>query len=206
MRGLMLKEIYTMKHMYKSWALAFLFVAVYSAAFKNIGLVYMFPVMFGFNGIVTSFSSDEASQWDVSVLAMPVNRKKVVQSKYAFMLFMDFLMTAAATAVVFLGCGLGFGFLREMLLTGGALVSILMIYQAIEIPVIFRVGVEKARLLCLVMALTPLLCLAIPWVKFPVGITVSDLMRWEIGAFFAAAAALAVSYHLSVKIYARKAF
>lgn len=174
MRGLIRKEFLMTKSVWRSWILAFIVLGGYSVMFRsgdsyyNTGMIYVWPVIAGMNGTLNSFYSDSRYQWNLTALTMPVRRREIVFTKYIYMYLLDLVTGAIATALVILGdlAGIGTGLAVNLLIGGGIMLTLLML-QALMVPITYRFGPERASVLCVVPALSPLLLLAAPWGALP---------------------------------------
>ena len=174
MRGLIRKEFLMTKSVWRSWILAFIVLGGYSVMFRsgdsyyNTGMIYVWPVIAGMNGTLNSFYSDSRYQWNLTALTMPVRRREIVFTKYIYMYLLDLVTGAIATALVILGdlAGIGTGLAVNLLIGGGIMLTLLML-QALMVPIPYRFGPERASVLCVVLALSPLLLLAVPWGALP---------------------------------------
>lgn len=112
-----------------------LFVVLYSALLPQTVMAY-----------------NEKNKWDRMVLTMPVSRDQIVGERY----LMSFLLVASAfvicIAFAFIKTLIGGGDINEalqfVLLMGGMTIIINSIY----LPVIFRFGMERARLCVIIIA------------------------------------------------------
>lgn len=148
MKGLFYKELYTLSSYKKTivvFFLIFIFVAFLNKAYVMLPIMMALPAMMA---TVATFSYDELARWDRFALTLPIGRHDLVRGKYYFFL------------VLVLGCLL-FGFLLTMVfqvvmngaiqwedLVGslvGAIIGVIGC-TCIQIPLIYRYGVEKARI------------------------------------------------------------
>lgn len=98
MKGLILKDIYSLK---KSFILIFIcFSILFGVAVVSdfSGYLLMFPI-FGSTIISSSFSIDEMSKWNLYVFSLPSGRKAVISSKY-ILLTLVCLASAVVTFVI----------------------------------------------------------------------------------------------------------
>ncbi len=151
MKGLILKDIYTLRQQGK----IYLFMAVFFAAIALIGqdsssfvgvicvLVAMLPV--------TALSYDERANWDRYALTMPLTRRDIVLGKY--------LLACIASAIGFL-----FAFCFTLVTNGNLsrsaflaatfwLLSLFLF--SVLMPIFFKFGVEKGRMIMLAVLFIP---------------------------------------------------
>ena len=106
----------------------------------------VYPVLLGSIMPITLMSYDERSHWDLYCSTLPLSRKTVVNERYllGFLCFLVFLaLTMLSQAVVLLPQGRG-GELGDLV---GMLCLIGLLPPAVMLPICFRWGVEKARIL-----------------------------------------------------------
>lgn len=209
MTGLVLKDILVLRKAAKIYIamLAFYLVLTITGAFDKTmmtGFVTLFTMMMP----ISSFSYDELARWDKFAAALPVSRRGIVGSKYLLVLLLGGaaeVLIAAAAVVLFLVNRTAPG---EVLLAGLACVAVGMILNSILLPLLFKFGAEKGRLLTMaVMAAIFLLGLGGAKLLGEEAL-LSILSRYE---GFVALAVIAivllaffVSYRISLGIYGKK--
>ena len=153
MKGLILKDLINLKAQYKIFLVMitfFVFFAILGDNHDTLGLILtMITIMLP----ITAMAYDERSQWDKYALTMPVARKDLVLSKYLLG-----LLLAGAALVVNLAFQVlsGPGLTTEAVLPcigmfGGAIFALSLI-----LPVMFKFGVEKGRLVLMLTMFLPL--------------------------------------------------
>lgn len=209
MKGLLLKDILGMKSFFKF----FLIVVVICTAISigagrgdfSAGIATSVSVFIGGMMGFTSFAYDTAYGWDQYVLTLPYTKKQIVLAKYVFSLLIT-------------GIGAGIGLVANLIIAGvGAsqgdayadtvialLLCMVVMFISLMIPLMFRYGVEKARIIVIIIFIVPFMLLALLG-----GQNGADGMQKTIEMIlpwmpFAAAAALVVSWFCSVRIYERK--
>jgi ABC-type transport system involved in multi-copper enzyme maturation permease subunit len=153
MKGLILKDLMNLKQQCKVFILVIGLWLVLSIADNNPsffgGLVAMFAVLV----TITTLAYDEKAKWDRYALTMPVSRTDIVLSKY----LLAFLCSAAGTLISFaVGLALSQN-ITEALSTSLAFLSLAMIFASIVLPILFKFGVEKGRMIVLAVLLLPTL-------------------------------------------------
>lgn len=169
MKGLLLKDLLGLRKYLRT---VMLIIALYalmtflmdSAVFLG-GMIVIMSAMIA----VTSFSFDHLAGWDVYALSLPVSRRDVVASKYVLALIFTLGGTALSVLVSVLhGAFQHSGDLLETLATNYALFVVGMVFVAILLPLLFKFGAEKARLLIVAV-------FAVPTAVFVALSTVSDI-------------------------------
>jgi hypothetical protein len=147
MKGLILKDIYVvLKQMKVLLLIVVLFTIMLGYTFGVFLLLYcaMLPI--------TTIAYDEKAKWDKYAATMPYSRRDIVLSKY----LLGLGCMAAALIVVFIGT-LVYGLFTDTVFTGDALVDLVimlislfcvtLIFMAVNLPIIFKWGVEKGRMI-----------------------------------------------------------
>lgn len=162
MKSLVRKDLYNIWHNMKSMLLILLFLAVVFTFFSTArNYIFIAPVMCSMM-VVTTFSFDDSSDWNRYAMIMPVSKKELVAGKFIILLVFVF------TGVVFglIGGTIGAIFTNQMpltadmigeqLLTALAALSVTLILGGISIPLVFRFGAERGRMLLLVSYIVPI--------------------------------------------------
>lgn len=209
MIGLLLKDIYVLKKYLKQIGFTFIFFMAFTVYLKSpyylIGMMVMMSTMM----IITSMSYDEQVKWDKYALTMPLVRKDIVLSKYLLLILSAAVGTVFSTVI---GCIVAavmkLGGYGSIFLAAGIIFLIAITIFSILIPILFKFGVEKARIIMLVV-------FAIPF--FLVGGTVKLLQQMNVPmpsietvkmmGFASPVVALIIyfiSYNISIAIYEKK--
>lgn len=153
MSGLIYKDLINLGQQWKTYLLILVFWGGLSVMQKN---PYFFGGMFSVYMVIvllTACGYDEKTGWDKYALTMPVSRSSIVLSKYVLGLVMDVLGFVTA-AIFFVMSGTS---LQEMMVGQCVFQTISLFLLAVEFPIIFKFGVEKARLSVAVIMLAPVL-------------------------------------------------
>lgn len=208
MKGLILKDLYITKNNSRFYLLFLGLFGIVSLTQGDGGMSFLpFCVILCSVLVVSSLSYDELSKWDRLALCMPITRRQVVASKY----LLHLIFTAVGVLL-----GLGIGVLSLLIHDGGDYMALLTLvatsaaialtYGALVLPLIFRYGPEKGRILLILLALVPA-ALVGTGASIGNGAPSAELISRLV--YFAPAAALAlfgISYPISVKIYEKKQF
>lgn len=203
MKALMLKDLLCLRQQAKSVGLVLLVWLVISIATQNgqffcaLGVIYviMLPMM--------TLSFDERSKWDSRALTMPVTRVQLVLSRYVMSLLAGLVLCGLGAAVIAVLDG------PENVVSslGFYLLGVLML--AIAMPLMLKLGVEKARILVALCYLVPFIALLL---AEKLGMDVEGALsmlvsaRNAVAAAAIIAAALLLSMLASLSIYSRKEF
>ena len=188
MIGLMIKDVYTMKKQSKMTLLISLFYIIFSIADKNIGFL-SFVVMFANLGILLStFSYDEKSHWEKYSRILPVSYQKIVFSRYAEILIINAAVFAIIMPISF--------FIRnpdleilEVLSIIVAVICVSIILLSIIFPIIFKLGMEKARVMIFIIIFIPI-CATVTLGKLDIGLNMAEFLDSPIVNY--------ISYHLYI--------
>lgn len=208
MIGLLLKDLYTMRQYAKTMLVMLLMFAVISAGLDNPATFFEgFFILMSMMLAITSFSYDALAKWDRYALSLPVTRKEIVGEKYllSLMLCLGSAVISFLIALVVLKFSPvdGFG-LKEQLIATAAIICSALFFAAILLPLTFKFGVEKSRILMIaVFAVIPAAVIALNKIGVPMPSQSTAF------AFLKLLPAVIIvlyilSYLLSVKIYARK--
>ncbi|MDF2941519.1 MAG: putative rane protein [Herbinix sp.] len=156
MKGLIWKDIINLKRNVKIFGLltvlyAFMAFTSKDASFFGSIFTMLFAIL-----TMSTFSYDEAAKWDGYALTMPVTRENIVQSKYIMMLLLTLIGVVFSAGVTILlnivlkSHTMFYGI--QICIFGAALV---MLFYSITIPIITKLGMEKARLAFFAVYLIP---------------------------------------------------
>lgn len=108
--------------------------------------------------VTTTMSLDSAAKWDIYALTMPVTRKEMVESKYILAVLL------ALFGVISSGIVLSVSYLilknvewKEAVILLGMVLGIGFLYLSFILPLLFKFGVEKARVFMMLGYLVPLI-------------------------------------------------
>ena len=206
MKGLLLKDLLNLKSTFKMLGAMIVFFAV---AFLREGNSFVFGIiilMFAMM-VVTTISYDDLAKWDAYALTMPVTRKEMVLSKYLVMVLLNTLGAVLSLIIGIVGSFLmNQSFDLEILVIVGLVYLIAFIFGSVIIPLIYKFGTEKARLMLFLCALLPTaLILLVEQLDVPLPTTGNP---WIYLILLVACSVIGVilSYLISLKIYTKKEF
>ncbi len=153
MTGLLLKDLLNLKRMLKQYLVILGVMCVWSVMMKNPSFISMYLVLCTAMIIPSTFSYDEYAQFDKYALTMPLTRKNLVQEKYLLLLLL-------------IGSGMALGILVSVFLNlfiqenplelvgvGGVMGCLFLVVYSIVVPLIYKLGAEKARMMMAVIYL-----------------------------------------------------
>lgn len=153
MKGLLLKDIYNLRKIGKQYLLILLFFTCYCFFLKNPSFFPMMTVMSFSMLVLTSMGYDEVAGFDKYVLTLPLNREDLVRTKYlllVLLLIFSFVLGMLGSTLIGLFMqGETEPILDQMLSVAPVVVIFLLVYATI-LPLVFKLGVEKARMMMMV--------------------------------------------------------
>lgn len=159
MKSLVIKDLYNIGHNAKSMLFILLVLAFIMIPF---GGVYAYIIMSGIlcsMMVTTTFSFDDNSKWMKYAMVMPVTKKDIVIGKFVVLLI--FSAIGAVSGLVIGSIGgiilhkVSFGDILTLLLVGVTSLAIAVIIGSMSIPLLFKFGAEKARMLMFISCIVP---------------------------------------------------
>lgn len=153
MKGLLLKDFYLMRSLFKSYLLVLgifavlTFVGIYDSGFMASFLALM-CIMFPVN----LFAYDEQARWDKYAAALPTGRAGVVKARYLFTLIVclgAILLSGVIQAAAFL-LGTREGTLVDTVFSGVIPAAFGTLMNAVLLPLLYRFGAQRGRIYLLV--------------------------------------------------------
>lgn len=215
-KGLMTKDLLQLKSYRKSlivFIVIYFFIAISQSNIEGISamLVVMLTLGFGMFSIAT-FNYDESSKADKYILTLPLTKKEVVLSKYAFCIcstligciigiILSFIITFIITKTI--------PNILDILSIGIGTIFGISVVEAIQIPCIYKWGAEKGRLnMFILVVLASLILGGISFVAFDITQVnnVIGLIEKIIPIILLIAIFLVyfTSYKVSCKIYSKR--
>ncbi len=212
MKGLLLKDIYNMRKVGKQYLLILLFFTCYCFFLKNPSFFPMMTVMSFSMLVLTTMGYDEAAGFDKYALTLPLNREDLVRAKYlllVMLLVFSFVLGMLGSTLIGLFMqGDTEPILDQMLSVATVAVIFLLVYATI-LPLVFKLGVEKARMMMMVCYIAVFAGIFIVF-KLAVGLGASgELMEEKMMILVPAAVILTVlyligSYFVSIRIIRKR--
>ena len=215
MIGLLKKEYYLMEGQMKSWLIVAVFCFFYSYFMNADSFLFMLIILIGIMSTMTVFSLDKACGWDTYAISLPLTRKEIVEARYLFAFLIDIGVSLACCLLMLLrGLIKGGVNIPESLHSLFQILLVTILMQLLLFPVIYKLGVEKARFVYMAV----FICLSLGVLGLSrlddngavlagLRLDVEKIMQYgEIVAVILAAAGLFLSLRLSVRIYEKKEF
>ena len=215
MIGLLKKEYYLMEGQMKSWLIVAVFCFFYSYFMNADSFLFMLIILIGIMSTMTVFSLDKACGWDTYAISLPLTRKEIVEARYLFAFLIDIGVSLACCLLMLLrGLIKGGVNIPESLHSLFQILLVTILMQLLLFPVIYKLGVEKARFVYMAV----FICLSLGVLGLSqlddngavlagIRINAEKIMQYgEIAAVIFAAAGLFLSLWLSVRNYEKKEF
>jgi ABC-2 type transport system permease protein len=211
MVGLLLKDMYSLNKNIKQYGISsalFIFIAV--SMKSSIYFVFM-VILMSTMLIFTALANDEMSKWDKYALTMPVERREIVLSKYALFIVLTFSgMIISSIIGIVMTYFLSFESSKTILTASISGVGISCLLISIMLPLVFKYGVEKGRILLIGVMAVPTFLVA-GGAKFldKFNIPIPTFSQVKPYLYFAPVIILAllfISYKVSLSIYEKKEF
>lgn len=211
MKGLLLKDLYTMKkQLYVAGGLM-VFYLVYAIVLKNAMMLGTAVVLFSFLMPITCMAYDDASGWNRYALSLPLTRKKLVLTKY----LVGVITTVAGFALAMVGNAalIAMGYVdnpTETWVFTCIFAEVGLLILSLMLPVMFKFGAEKGRFILIAMIMIPTVLggFIFSWLQ-TLGISApSDetvILIVALSPIFVLAV-MGLSYLLSVKIVNKKEY
>ncbi len=214
MKGLILKDLYTLSSYGKQYGVIFGAMILYSIAMRSPSFAMIYFVIMGSSMVLSSMSMDEAVSFNRFALTTPINLRMIVKAKYII-----FLIT--------IGMGALAGILMEVIMHVipsqtkvwisfgkegfAATVTVFILANTFSLPTMFKLGVEKARYVYIFSMLVVGGLIALGSVAGEkIGLEVHKVEELISSDMFVVIcivigmAALAISYRIAVKISENK--
>ena len=216
MKGLLIKDILNMKNYMKQLVLVLIFFIAYGIFLKNGTFVGTMITLMLSMQVITTMSYDEYAKWDKYALTMNINRKDIIISKYIFFtisiiigIVVGITTSIAINQIAKLDTGM-----NEIIVTSIVVPCVFAILFSIIIPVVFKTGVEKGRIVMMLILFIPAILVgAIVKISEKANITMPSPSNLEIlmkfgvlGLVLLTILAVFISYKGSLSIYNKKEF
>ncbi|MBU5332482.1 ABC-2 transporter permease [Anaerocolumna aminovalerica] len=211
MSGLVLKDILNLKRYMKQMGIILIVYLFMSINFKNPNLILFMMVFVTTMLIVTSMAYDESTKWDKYALTMPITKKDLVKSKYVLLILLALSGGVISLISAFiLSRFIGVVDYEEMLLTGGGVVLASLLLFSLLLPIIFKMGTEKARIIMIILFTVPTILITgfskiIKDLNMP-QLTTEQIKYLGYASPFIVLFIVFLSYNLSVSIVNKKEF
>jgi len=152
MKGLILKDFINLKKQSKVIGVLVVFYFLLSITTKNNSMFgAMMLILFAMMPI-TAISYDEKANWDKYGLTMPVSRTEMVLSKYILGLILStFALVLNFIVQILMGTEMN----TENITIIFVIFGVSIIFISLLLPIMFKFGVEKGRMLMILVLMLP---------------------------------------------------
>lgn len=183
MRSLILKDLYNIGHNVKSMLFVLMVLAAAIIPASSIESYIFVCAIACSMMIVTTFVFDDNSKWARYSMIMPVSKKDLVGGKFVVLAIFCLIGSLVGLAVAAIGglalkkitldlVGIG-----ELLFLALEALVISLVFGSMSIPLVFKFGAEKGRVLLLVSFLIPAaICFGVYQLLILLGIEITDLL------------------------------
>ena len=155
MKGLILKDLLNLRKNLKTIIIMCLFYTLLFSTLNPTFLSGMITILFAMQ-ILTTFSYDDYSKWNMYALSLPITKKQLVLSKYilgiSFIIFggvFSFILTSLLS--LFKGSFILGDLVASIIGSTGIMILMILIL----LPLIFKYGVERSRIMLLAIFAIP---------------------------------------------------
>lgn len=155
MKGLISKDFLIIIKNFKLAGVVILIYALISVVNGDQSFISIFTIISSIY-FLSTYSLDENAKWDSYALTMPLTREKIIAGKYLSMLlntFLIFLISNILTIAINVSAK------NENIFDGiknnAIAFAAIIIFYSIIIPVIYKVGIVKARIYIFIICLIP---------------------------------------------------
>lgn len=155
MKGLILKDIMNLKKQGKIYVLVIGIYIIFAIMNESSVMLQYMICMFAAMLLITALAYDEKADWDKYALSMPVSRRQVVLSKYCVGLLgmaVGALLIVIYNLIIPSKVGES-----NNLVPYASLIGVL--FLSLMLPILFKFGVEKGRVLMLLVLFLPMISL-----------------------------------------------
>lgn len=213
MIGLLVKDIYNLGKNVKQLSISLVLFFVLAVNMKSASYLVFMMLLLSSMLVLTSLSYDEMAKWDKYALTMPIKRSELVKGKYILFLLLTSISTIISNVVgMILTTIFELESVKELLFTSVSATSGIILLYSILFPVIFKLGVEKGRIMIYVIFAIPAIVLSAGaqfLKKFNINITIptiEELLKYWFFLPIILIVVVYISYLISVGVYEKKEF
>lgn len=187
MKSLILKDLYNIGHNAKSMLLILLVFAIGLIMVSGVESYIISSGVLCSMMIVTTFTFDDHCKWSKYALVMPICKKDIVKAK--FIVLIIFCIAGICVGTVFGVAGgvamhkmaLSMEGIVTMLFIGFVGLIVSVIFGSMSIPLVFKYGAEKGRMLLLISFAVPLgICFMVYEILMMLGVKITDQLIFTI--------------------------
>lgn len=210
MKSLIIKDLYNIGHNAKSMLLILLVFAIGLIMASGVESYIISSGVLCSMMIVTTFTFDDHCKWSKYALVMPICKKDIVKAK--FIVLIIFCIAGICVGTVFGVAGgvamhkmaLSMEGIVTMLFIGFVGLIVSVIFGSMSIPLVFKYGAEKGRMLLLISFAVPLgICFMVYEILMMLGVKITDQLIFTIlcASPLIAAIWIYTMYRISCRIF-----
>lgn len=213
MKSLVLKDLLNIGHNAKSMLFILLVFAIALIPFSGVeGYIFVCAILCSMM-IVTTFSFDDNSKWTRYAMIMPVSKKESVGGKFIALAIFCAVGSLFGLVVGSIGGLISNKITLDLIGIGELLFLTLiswviaLIFGSMSIPLVFKFGAERGRVLLLVSFLIPAgICFGVYQLLATLGVALTDQLVFILLCCspFLALAWCYVMYQISYRIFAKQ--
>lgn len=154
MKGLIVKDLLFIKNNMKTFLIILLAFSIIAISNENYNfMLYIIP-FFLVMMTISTFNYDEFNNWNSYCLTLPISRKKIVQSKYLFTIFLAIvgIILTAIIIITFKSINQSLNLEEQISNFCGSFFAVSLIISILY-PLIYKFGSEKGRIFIFVIVL-----------------------------------------------------
>ena len=210
MKSLILKDLYNIGHNAKSMLLILLVFAIGLIMVSGVESYIISSGVLCSMMIVTTFTFDDHCKWSKYALVMPICKKDIVKAK--FIVLIIFCIAGICVGTIFGVAGgvamnkmaLSMEGIVTMLFMGFVRLIVSVIFGSMSIPLVFKYGAEKGRMLLLISFAVPLgICFMVYEILMMLCVKITDQLIFTIlcASPLIAAIWIYTMYRISCRIF-----
>jgi ABC-type transport system involved in multi-copper enzyme maturation permease subunit len=171
MKGLIIKDLLNLKKNLNTVIVLIIFYALIGYTSSDPSMLIAMISLVLTMMTMTTMSYDDLAKWDKYALTMPVSRKSIVLSKYILSIFLALTGIIISTVIAFVLMNLKNYETSNLMIIAYSIFLISLVFSSIILPLIFKFGVEKSRLMMMAAIGIPI---AITYLLYRMGIELPD--------------------------------
>lgn len=212
MKGLLLRDLYNLKLYFRQYLLVLVCFCVFGIGMDMPSYMMWMSLVIGINLSFSAFTMDEAGGY-AYLLSCPLDRKDLVLEKYLTVILNAVMILAYSALGEFLNHLIKGTGTESWLATVFVVQGIYFLVTSVLVPVAYRYGVEKTRIVMMLIILTPVVVIlvSVKILDMDALIQISGASRslFDMLPYLFFAASLMVfggSYLISLKVFEKMEF
>lgn len=209
MLGFIKKDLSIIKNNVKSLIIAIAIYAIFIIT-NSIDISFILPFM-AFVLFTSTFSYDDYNKWNAYALTLPKGRENIVKAKYISAILLTFIATLFGIFFSALAFSLKDVFQLDQILFNSIIyLTTILVMISIICPLLFKFGLEKGRIILMVMifGIFSIASILTECVNIAIPSHIISLFHHYGLIFFlsVSAVSLIISYHISKRICLKREF